>query len=87
MGLLESKGWIAQDLYNEYLQLKEEVPRLIESRDFYIRRRSEVGARDYQNDIDEKVKRLNNILDQLEDAHGVSMKSLVLLGIGVNVEL
>lgn len=85
MGLLDNKSWKAKELYNEYLQLMKEIPQLVKARDFYISKNSDIGSRDYQNDIDENVERLKDVLNQLKIVHGIAMEDLILLSIGIDI--
>ncbi|RHW31869.1 hypothetical protein [Oceanobacillus profundus] len=85
MGLLQNKSWMTEELYNQYLQLKTEIPQLIKARDFYVSKQSDLGILDYQNSIDEKVERLKYILNQLKVVHGIAMEDLILLSIGIDV--
>lgn len=85
MGLLDNKSRKAKELYNEYLQLMTEIPQLVKARDFYISKNSDIGSRDYQNDIDENVERLKDVLNQLKIVHGIAMEDLILLSIGIDI--
>ncbi|WCK57183.1 hypothetical protein PP175_28765 (plasmid) [Aneurinibacillus sp. Ricciae_BoGa-3] len=75
--LLEGKGWIAQEFYNEYLRLKEEIFNLTK----YVQyeKNAELEAK-----LEEKVKRLRFVLQQLK-LNGVALEDLILLSIGVEV--
>lgn len=85
MGLLENKGWLAQDFYNEYLKLKVEISELIQNQKYFARHDKQKEVQDYQNEIDEKVDRLKLVLNQLRVVHGISMENLILLSIGIDV--
>lgn len=87
MGLLDNKSWVAQDLYNEYLQLKTEIPHLINSRDHFFRHEKAKEVQEFQQSIDKKVDRLKIILSQLKIEHGIKMEDLILLSIGIDVWL
>ncbi|PLS19314.1 hypothetical protein CVD28_02560 [Bacillus sp. M6-12] len=85
MGLLDNKSWMAQDLYNEYLDLKTEIPQLINSRDHFFRHQKMKEVKEFQESIDEKVKRFKTILNELKVVHGIAMEDLILLSIGIDV--
>lgn len=84
MGLLDNKGWLAQDFYNEYLSLKQEIPHLISSRDHFFRCNKAKEVQEFQHSIDEKVSRLKFVLEQLR-LEGIKMEDLILLSVGIDI--
>lgn len=87
MGLLENKGWEAQDLYNEYLDLKQDISKRIQNLEYQVSMGNLTSDGVYfkQDIIDEKVDRLKVILNHMKVLHGISMEDLILLSIGVDV--
>lgn len=85
MGLLENKGWIVQDFFNEYLDLKRDIQELVQHQQHFARHNRTKEVNDYQVDIDEKVKRLKFVLNELKFVHGIAMEDLILLSIGIDV--
>lgn len=73
---------MAQEYYNEYLKLKEEVSYLINSRTHVLNQEEILNI---HQKIDSKVERLRFILYQLKETHGVAMEDLILLSIGVEM--
>ena len=79
---LKNKGWIAQEFYNEYLELKCDIasftrqleyPRLDEDMRLYL-----------EDQLDEKVDRMRFVLNELK-SKGVNPEDLILLSLGVNI--
>ena len=85
MSLLQGKSWIAQDLYNEYLELKVEIPRLVNARDYYKQFNKHKEVEEFQQKIDENVQRLKLVMSDMENHHNIDMKDLILLSIGIDV--
>jgi hypothetical protein len=73
---LEGKGWIAQEYYNEYLELKEEI---------YSLTHNYLWHDELEKDLNEKVKRMRFVLKQLQD-NKVQLEDLILLSIGVEIK-
>jgi hypothetical protein len=87
MGLLDNKSWMAQDLYNEYLELKTDIQESVKNVD-YIKRVgtvSEEVIKTKEEKIQEKVARLKVVLNELKVFHKVAMEDLILLSIGIEV--
>jgi len=85
MAFLDGKSWIARELYIEYLQLKTDIPALINGRDHFAQRNKSEEVEDFQKDINTKVDRLEFVLNQLKVEHGIRMEDLILLSIGIDV--
>lgn len=86
MGLLKNKSWQAQDLYNEYLELKVDISEKIINLEFV--KSMEVTAEEVttrENSINEKVMRLRTVLNQLRVEHNVQLEDLIILSLGVDV--
>ncbi|UML50993.1 hypothetical protein MKS87_11410 [Bacillus subtilis] len=87
MGLLKNKSWQAQDLYNEYLELKVDISEKIINLEF-VKSMGEVTAEEVttrENSINEKVMRLRTVLNQLRVEHNVQLEDLIILSLGVDV--
>lgn len=74
--LLEGKGWIAQEFYNEYLELKTEISDMTHN---HLRHDQ------LEKDLATKVKRMRFVLQELQ-SNKVRLEDLILLSIGVDVE-
>lgn len=88
MGLLDKKGWMAQDLYNEYLDLKTDIServKVLEYQKNISGTITEKGIKEFEYTTNEKVARLREILNQLKVVHGVAMEDLILLSIGIDI--
>jgi hypothetical protein len=86
VGLLDEKGWIAQDFYNEYLDLKVEISEMVKNI-HYIQSRgldSSEFLETRKEKLNEKVKRMRFILEQFK-LNGVALEDLILLSLGVDV--
>lgn len=79
------KSIVAQEFYNEYLELKQSIGELINERDYFTRIKRTKYVSECQGKIDDKVERLKLVLNQLKVVHGVSMEDLILLSIGIDV--
>ncbi|WP_243572772.1 hypothetical protein [Bacillus stercoris] len=87
MGLLKNKSWHAQDLYNEYLELKVEISQEVINLEF-VKSMGEVTAEEVttrKNSINEKVMRLRTVLNQLKVEHNVQLEDLIILSLGVDI--
>ncbi|MGK9266519.1 hypothetical protein KXR56_07580 [Bacillus inaquosorum] len=87
MGLLKNKSWQAQDLYNEYLELKVDISEKIINLEF-VKSMGEVTAEEVttrENSINEKVMRLRTVLNQLRVEHNVQLEDLIILSLGVDI--
>ncbi|MCY8063866.1 hypothetical protein MOC76_16370 [Bacillus spizizenii] len=87
MGLLKNKSWQAQDLYNEYLELKVDISEKVINLEF-VKSMGEVTAEEAttrENSINEKVMRLRTVLNQLRVEHNVQLEDLIILSLGVDV--
>ncbi|MEC1404191.1 hypothetical protein [Bacillus subtilis] len=87
MGLLKNKSWKAQDLYNEYLELKVDISQEAINLEF-IKSMGEVTAEEVttrKNSINEKVMRLRTVLNQLKVEHNVQLEDLIILSLGVDI--
>ena len=80
---MEFKSWQAQEYYNEYRQLKEDIRQLVNSRDYLFRKNMNKEVLEFQENIDKKVKKLKIVLQELK-LSGVSMEDLLLLSIGID---
>lgn len=88
MSLLDNKGWQAQDLYNEYLELKTDIAervKVLEYQKNVIGTITEKGIKELEDKNSEKVARLRIVLNELKLFHGVAMEDLILLSIGIVV--
>lgn len=86
-GLLKNKSWKAQDLYNEYLELKVDISQEAINLEF-IKSMGEVTAEEVttrKNSINEKVMRLRTVLNQLKVEHNVQLEDLIILSLGVDI--
>ncbi|KXJ35293.1 hypothetical protein AX282_06095 [Bacillus spizizenii] len=87
MGLLKNKSWQAQDLYNEYLELKVDISEKIINLEF-VKSMGKVTAEEVttrENSINEKVMRLRTVLNQLRVEHNVQLEDLIILSLCVDV--
>lgn len=90
MELFANKSWMAQELYNEYLNLKIDIQSLVQKLD-YLRntgRNNVPGGTYYQQEteLNTKVKRFKTILNELRMMHGILLEDLILLSLGVDIE-
>lgn len=83
MSLLEGKGWIAQEFFNEYLDLKTEISQLVLNLEYMERRGFEEHSQEKKEEIKIKVERLKFVLQELK-RNGVKSEDLILLAIGVD---
>lgn len=87
MGLLKNKSWQAQDLYNEYLELKVIISEKVINLE-YVKSIGEVTSEEIttrENSINEKVVRLRTVLNQLRVEHNVQLEDLIILSLGVDI--
>lgn len=85
MSFLANKTWKAQEYYNEYLDLKQELVRLTsQDIDRYKEANQDSVVEYLEKEISKKSKELDFVLEQLELC-GVSMKDLIKLGCGLDV--
>ncbi|MCY7943931.1 hypothetical protein MOC02_07405 [Bacillus inaquosorum] len=87
MGLLKNKSWQAQDLYNEYLELKVDISEKVINLEF-VKSMGEVTPEEIttrENSINEKVVRLRTVLNQLRVEHNVQLEDLIILSLGVDI--
>ncbi|MGD1416395.1 hypothetical protein [Bacillus stercoris] len=87
MGLLKNKSWQAQDLYNEYLELKVDISEKIINLEF-VKSMGEITAEEVatrENSINEKVMRLRTVLNQLRVEHNVQLEDLIILSFGFDI--
>ncbi|URJ76337.1 hypothetical protein MF621_004043 (plasmid) [Bacillus velezensis] len=87
MVLLKNKSWQAQDLYNEYLELKVIISEKVINLE-YVKSIGEVTPEEIttrENSINEKVVRLRTVLNQLRVEHNVQLEDLIILSLGVDV--
>ncbi|MEC1289450.1 hypothetical protein P9B58_04045 [Bacillus mojavensis] len=87
MGLLKNKSWQAQDLYNEYLELKVIISEKVINLE-YIKSIGEVTPEEIttrEKSINEKVMRLRTVLNQLRVEHNVQLEELIILSLGVDI--
>ncbi|MCR4362132.1 hypothetical protein JDW21_18865 [Bacillus subtilis] len=87
MGLLKNKSWQAQDLYNEYLELKVDISEKIINLEF-VKSMGEITAEEVatrENSINEKVMRLRTVLNQLRVEHNVQLEDLIILSLGFDI--
>ncbi|MCY7977439.1 hypothetical protein P8843_07105 [Bacillus inaquosorum] len=87
MGLLKNKRWQAQDLYNEYLELKVDISEKVINLEF-VKSMGEVTPEEIttrENSINEKVVRLRTVLNQLRVEHNVQLEDLIILSLGVDI--
>ncbi|MCY9273550.1 hypothetical protein MOF24_17850 [Bacillus inaquosorum] len=87
MGLLKNKSWQAQDLYNEYLELKVIISEKVINLE-YVKSIGEVAPEEIttrENSINEKVMRLRTVLNQLRVEHNVQLEDLIILSLGVDI--
>jgi len=86
MSLLINKGWMAQDYYNQYLSLKYEIGKLTTEQ--LVNKR--IGAHadvceQTTNTLNERIKQLHFVVQQLTIVCGIDMMDLLMLSIGVDV--
>ena len=79
MGFLDCKGWIAQEFYNEYLDLKQDITTL----NHYIFYRD--STPEMEAELNDKIKMLKFVLNQLE-SNGVKMTDLILLSMNIDID-
>lgn len=87
MGLLKNKSWQAQDLYNEYLELKVDISEKIINLEF-VKSMGEITTEEVttrENSINEKVMRLRTVLNQLRVEHNVQLEDLIILSLGFDI--
>ncbi|MCY7947667.1 hypothetical protein P8891_11560 [Bacillus atrophaeus] len=87
MGLLKNKSWQAQDLYNEYLELKVIISEKVINLE-YVKSIGEVTPEEIatrENSINEKVMRLRTVLNQLRVEHNVQLEDLIILSLGFDI--
>lgn len=75
---LEGKGWVAQEFYNEYLELKEEILQLTA---FLKYKKDSV----IKEKLDEKVERMRFVLASLKE-NNVPLENLILLSLNVDLD-
>ena len=85
MGLLDKKSWQAQEYYNEYLELKRDLLELVQHRNHFKPYNKPDVLHAYQITINEKVKRLKFVLNELKVVHEIALEDLILLSIGIDV--
>lgn len=78
-------GWRAQDLYNDYLDIKADLVTARRGYETSIYFRGD-DRDEFSGEIDRLESRLRDVLDQLQ-LEGMDMKDLVLLSAGVEVAL
>jgi len=84
MTFLKGKGWIAQEFYNEYLNLKAEISELARNKEYFERNNHE-NSEEIEKTLKEKVSRMRFVLQQLK-LNGVSLEYLFFLDLGVDIE-
>lgn len=87
MGLFEQKSWLAQDFYNEYLELKTDIAERVKIVDYQKHVSSTMtnaGLEELDMELHQKVKRLRFVLNQLKLVHGIALEDLILLSIGID---
>ncbi|MFS0657420.1 hypothetical protein AB1L07_02180 [Niallia alba] len=88
MGLLDNKNWMAQDLYNEYLELKADIAervKVLEYQKNISGTITEKGIKELEDKNSEKAARLRKVLNELKVVHGIAMEDLILLSIGIDI--
>lgn len=87
MGLLDNKSFMAQEYYNEYLDLKTDIADRVKN--LQVMKQfgtvTEEGVKLKEDKLNEKVARLRVVLNELKIVHGVAMEDLILLSIGIDV--
>lgn len=85
MSILENKGWMAQDFYNEYLELKVKISELVKTKEHFERNRQPRKViQEIEVELNEKVSRMRFVLEQFK-YNGIALEDLILLSIGVDV--
>jgi hypothetical protein len=85
MSILENKGWMAQDFYNEYLELKVKISELVKTKEHFERHRQPRKViEEIEVELNEKVSRMRFVLEQFK-YNGIALEDLILLSIGVDV--
>jgi hypothetical protein len=76
---LKGKSWMAQEYYNEYLIMKQEISEL------NVVLNSRFGTPQDEAKLIQEIARFKYVLSMLKE-QGVDMADLILLSIGVDME-
>lgn len=83
-----AKNLQAFELYQEYLELKQEITELSMKKEspHWYNLEDDESKQDVLDLYDEKVKRATEVVDLMK-IYGIKLEDLVLLGMGVDIDL